>query len=383
MRILFCDMGSFTYKDIVEEFERRDFSVKTFYYSFDNKYTDEFYEERLEYELTSEKYDMVFSVNFYPVIASVCSNCNMVYVSWSYDAPLEEGLEEYFNCGNNYIFLFDRAEREKYIKSGHKNVYHLPLAVNCDRIRRVKIAEEERRLYATEISFIGSLYQANLDTVLYYSNDYIKGYVESLFQTQLNLFGVNIIPGAISDELIKKINDANHSAGQTKVKINRTGLAFSINSAITNAERTFLLNELSRYHKVSYYGFDKALLDVEVECHGPVKYYTDMNKVFMCSSINLCPTLRSITSGIPLRALDILGAGGTLMSNYQPELSEFFVDGQDVIMYGSFEDAFEKAEYYLANDEVRQKISISGRKKVEKFFTYKERFDTMLEVISL
>ena len=54
---------------------------------------------------------------------------------------------------------------------------------------------------------------------------------------------------------------------------------------------------------------------------GSVDYYDMMPYVFKCSDINLNITLRSIKTGIPLRAMDIMGAGGFLMSNYQVDLT--------------------------------------------------------------
>ena len=53
-----------------------------------------------------------------------------------------------------------------------------------------------------------------------------------------------------------------------------------------------------------------------------------MPKIFKCSKINLNMTLRSIKSGIPQRAFDIMGCGGFLMSNYQPELQNISYPGR-------------------------------------------------------
>lgn len=52
---------------------------------------------------------------------------------------------------------------------------------------------------------------------------------------------------------------------------------------------------------------------------GAVDYYEVMPHVFKQSKINLNITLRSIQSGMPLRAWDIMGAGGFLLSNYQAD----------------------------------------------------------------
>ena len=95
-----------------------------------------------------------------------------------------------------------------------------------------------------------------------------------------------------------------------------------------------------------------------------------MPRVFRESKINLNITLRSITSGIPLRALDIMGAGGFLMSNYQPELAEYFINGQDMVMFDSPEDMQWKIRYYLQRDEERQQIANNGLEKVKKEFSY-------------
>ena len=108
-----------------------------------------------------------------------------------------------------------------------------------------------------------------------------------------------------------------------------------------------------------------------------------MPGVFRYSKLNLCPTLKSIQSGIPLRALDIMGAGGTLFSNFQPELAEYFENEQDVIMYDSMEDAFAKADFYLNHNELREKIAVNGYKKICRDFTYPDRINLMFKIAGL
>ena len=104
-----------------------------------------------------------------------------------------------------------------------------------------------------------------------------------------------------------------------------------------------------------------------------------MPKIFRLSRLNLCPTLKSIRSGIPLRALDILCCGGALLSNYQPELAEYFIDGKDVIMYESIEDALAKADYYLKHEDKRLQIVRNGYQKVTTHFTYPDRISSILK----
>lgn len=92
--------------------------------------------------------------------------------------------------------------------------------------------------------------------------------------------------------------------------------------------------------------------------------------VFRHSRLNLNPTLKCIQSGIPLRALDIMGARGVLLSNYQPELAEYFEDEKEVILYESMEDAIEKAAFYLKHESFRSSIALNGYQKVKEHFSY-------------
>ena len=88
-----------------------------------------------------------------------------------------------------------------------------------------------------------------------------------------------------------------------------------------------------------------------------------MPYAFHYSKINLNPSLRIIQTGIPLRAFDVMGTGGFLLSNWQEELAEFYTDGEDLALYDSLPDAVEKAAFYLAHEEVRERIAQAGREK--------------------
>ena len=116
---------------------------------------------------------------------------------------------------------------------------------------------------------------------------------------------------------------------------------------------------------------------------GPVKYSDEMPCVFRYSKLNLCPTLKCIQSGIPLRALDIMGSRGVLLSNWQPELAEYFEDGKDCIMYESMEDALAKADFYLQHEDLRKQIAVNGYQKVKENFSYPQRIRTLFHTAGI
>ena len=78
-----------------------------------------------------------------------------------------------------------------------------------------------------------------------------------------------------------------------------------------------LLSLIGARFDTRLYSYQNSEVIKNVKKYPAVNYWTEMPKVFACSRINLNPSLRTIQTGIPLRAFDIMGAGGFLLSNSQ------------------------------------------------------------------
>lgn len=383
MKILFYDMGSYTASDLIYYLEKAGHTCKTVYYHFANKYNDDFFCERFTKYLKEDTYDAVFSVNFFPLVAKLCYELRVRYISWSYDSPLEIGLQNYFAYDTNYIFLFDRLEAAQYQTMGYEQVFHLPLAVNTKRLDALSYTPQQQEKYQADISFVGHLYHSPLDTLLFCADEQTKGYIEGILQAQLRVYGYYFIDELLTDELLANINNSFKSLGQTNTQLNHRGLSYAIASQITHMERSFLLEQMGDLFHTKFYSTESYTFQSPVQTCGPAKYFTEMPAIFRYSKLNLNPTLRSIQSGIPLRALDIMGSKGVLLSNYQPELAEYFEDGQDVIMYGSMEEAFDKAAYYLEHEELLKKIGMNGYEKVKEYFNYPAKIEEIMKTSRL
>lgn len=383
MKILFYDMGSYTYQDFLYYLREAGHQCRTVYYRFSDRFEDDFFVYRFSKYLTEDSYDVVISVNFFPLVARLCHEHNIKYLAWSYDSPLEEGLKEYFSYETNYIFLFDRIEVEQYRSEGYNRVFHLPLAVNVRRLDALSFLPAQIDAWQADVSFVGKLYDSPLENLLFPADEYCKGFVEGLIQAQLRVYGYNFLEDLITDEFLERLNDSFRKIGQTAVSLNRRGLAFAIAAQITHLERTFLIEQMGELYDTHFYSAERYDFSTPVKYCGLVKYLTEMPGVFRYSRLNLCPTLKSIQSGIPLRSLDIMGAGGLLFSNFQPELAEYFEDQRDVLMYESMEDAFAKADFYLKHEDLRREIALNGYGKVRKEFSYPDRVRQMFETAGL
>ena len=128
---------------------------------------------------------------------------------------------------------------------------------------------------------------------------------------------------------------------------------------------------------LSQAGFSHTGLHV----HPGVKTLTETPKVFNLSRINLNITMRPIETGLPLRCFDILGCGGFLMTNYQPELEDMFIIGKDLEAYSSPEELVDKCSYYLTHEDERAAIARNGYEKVKSNHTHIHRLKEMLKTL--
>ena len=107
-----------------------------------------------------------------------------------------------------------------------------------------------------------------------------------------------------------------------------------------------------------------------------------MPLVFKQSKINLNITLRGMKGGVPLRAIDIMGCGGFLLSNFQSGFLDYFVPGEDFVYFENKEDLLYKIDYYLEHEEERKEIAGNGHDKIAAGHTYRHRvremFDSLL-----
>ena len=156
---------------------------------------------------------------------------------------------------------------------------------------------------------------------------------------------------------------------------------YVLSRQVTSIERKEILQLLGLSHQVYLYTYDQNARIPGVDNKGKIDYYSDMPYVFMNTKINLNITLRSIKTGIPLRALDIMGSGGFLLTNYQEEMFEYFEADKDFVYYTDYNDLKDKVTYYLEHDQERQEIAHNGCEKVRKYHNLRRRMEEILEVL--
>lgn len=380
MQILALNFGAYTWEDIRYTLCRNNVKLKELRYCFRDKHEDEFFTEYFDRMLREVRYDAVFTVNYMPLVAKSCQKMGVRYISWSYDNPLNvEQIEDTLGFETNYVFLFDRVQTKGYQKKGYQNVYHMPLAVNPGRLSKIQVSREEAKKFGADISFVGKLYQSPFPELIKPLSEYDRGFLQAAVDAQLRVYGGYFLDELLTDEVMERINKQYPDT----FSVSKEQMAYAMASYVTRMERLMILGLLSGHHSLKLYSREKNELLKNVIYMGSATYMYQMPKIFAASRLNLNITLKISQTGIPLRALDILGCGGALFSNYQEELAEAFIPGEDFIMYESIEDAADKAAFYLEHEDIRRRIAENGRKKVFEQFSYEGQFEKIFRIAGM
>lgn len=401
MKILFIEWASFGNNDIKDAFLAEGHTVIAYPFSNRDSRRDEELEKDFAACLHRDVPDVVFSFNYFPIISNVCKKEKLRYISWIYDSPYVMLYSYTIINPCNTIYVFDKEFYMEFSRAGIQTVHYLPMAANTARLDKILPADTAKHTgnalsntttispspgstqlpYLYDISFVGSLYneEHNFYDRMTSLSDYTKGYLDALMSAQMKVQGYNFIQESLApimDDLYQALPmDPNPDGVESKEYLYAQ---YVINRKITSLERTELIRAITQHFHFDLFTPNGNFVMDNLTNHGTVDYYQQMPLVFKQSKINLNMSLRSILSGIPLRAFDILGSGGFLLSNFQADFLDYFIPQEDFVYYESKDDLINKINYYLTHEDERAAIAANGYGKVAANHTFRHRVREML-----
>lgn len=396
MHILMYRWKAYNYRDIEQTFLLLGYTVDNIEQELGSYDVSPEFERVIEEKIRGTHYDMVFTVNYFPLISNVCERTGVKYVSWTCDNPLISMYHESVFHDCNYIFTFDKTNYLEFRGMGVKHIWYLPLAVDTERMdallgapekpeRRNATQDSEMRKYRGDVAFVGSLYERNsYDKIKNRLPEYLRGYFDAVMEAQLNISGANIVEPMLTTNILEQLQEY-FQLEKSDGSFSDLGLIFQttvLGFKIAEIERRRALIELSKHYKVNVYSNSDVSDLLRIQYCGSVDYWSEMPKVFRMSKINLNFTIPNIKSGIPLRIWDVLGCGGFLLTNYQAEIPYYFKEGEDLVCFDGLEDLCEKVGYYLEHEEERKRIAWNGYHKVREKHSYIERIHTILDTVA-
>jgi spore maturation protein CgeB len=300
-----------------KKFLKNRYTHRFFWKIFARKTNEEFIKKTIEYK---PDLILVFKGWFYspktikkikellPNVKSFCYN---------QENPFNTNWFTQFSYSNDWVvksiahfdayFTWGRFLIEKIKKEGKaKNVYHLPFGCDPDIHYPVKVPDEEKNIYGSDIAFIGT-----------YSKD-----------------------------------------------------------------REDLLNSLLDYDlKIWGNGWQKANKKLQEKWQRKDVYGEEFSKICNASKIVLDILRPQMLPSHSMKTFEIPACKGFLMQSRGGEVYDFFEEGKEIVTFSTPEELKEKMDFYLKNDELREKIREAGYQKV-KNNTYFERAKKVLEVFN-
>lgn len=385
MRILYYDWDEFNGEDCRDAMKRLGHEVETIKMNLSSYDLTPEIEEKFKarFERKDEQgkryFDLVYSFDYFPNLSEVCQKYNMPYVSWVFDCPHYTLDSHTINNPVNHVFLFDKSLYDQLRAKGIETVNYSPLGVNAQRLSelcdRLDAETGDRIIYQHDVCFLGSLYdnEFNFYDQVKYLPPELKQYMDLVIQTQERIYGHDLFTDekAVTDAHIKRLREYIKFEDTGKYEINYDNVMRDIlRKKVTVNERHNILAMMGQNFDTVIYTNPDAK-PIEGVCNlGIADYTSKMPVVFHRSKVNLNITLRCITSGVSLRVLDVLAAGGFLLTTASPEIKEYFTDGVDLAIAYTPEEMIKKTAYYLEHEDERKEIAINGQKKVFEKFAY-------------
>lgn len=386
MKILFLDSPAFAKQDMLDAFTECGISYDLFFHDayHDRKNAD--FEAAFFAKVEGKAYDFVFSFNYFPGLSNCCQKCGIKYVSYVYDSPLVALYSCSLINSCNFVFLFDKATYLTFHNAGITTVYYLPLAANVKRLTSMVCPPQIKPQITSDVAFVGSIYneEHNFYERLNTISDFTRGYLDSIMTAQQKVYGSFFLEELLNPSILADLQkcipyhpmpDGTESAAYVYAN-------YFLCRKITSNERIALLKAASDSFKLKLYTHKPCKELPNAEYIGTVDYYDTMPLVFQNSRINLNITLKSIQTGIPLRCMDIMGSGGFLLTNFQSDLLDFFVPGEDFAFYEDEADFLNKINYYLSHNAERQQIIANCTGKMLENHTFVHRVHTILSILN-
>lgn len=319
-------------------------------------------------------------------LAVAAAMAQIKYMAIIWDAPYNKLFTPYGRAENCWFSVFDRIDAQRFREAGFRHILYQPLAVNQYDIRRWKALGKLGGSYYNDVCFIGSLYDQNAyDKELVQMPAVLRDYFDSIFEeAAFRWDGEERVHGKTGKEVVRCLEMALPAfalGNSSEVDDERWFEDLYLVRKLANIERVGVLNLLAEYFHVTcstYRGSGADSLK-GVRVTPPVEEGEAFAIMAARSRINLNISLKGIRGGTPKRVMDIMGAGGFMLTNYCEETAGLFEEGREIEMFRTPEELVDKTAYYLKHEEERKTIAAAGQRKVLENYTYDKSLKELIE----
>ena len=300
------------------------------------------------------------------------------FLWWLGHEPINKSLSSY--C---VLFMWDRTYVPKLKDRGFGNVFYLPLGADPGLFRRFDLNEEDQQKFTCDLSFAGRVVYGYEYTDWYQKlydgldqDTKCKSVIDEAVKVQKENHLLNV------SDILEIVQESKQTYLPFKNMVHREMVEGAIQYQASTLKRKEIVEEIADLGLCLYGDMGwNLLIDDKVKCLGGLNREEELPKLYNASKINLNVTNCLIPNGLPMRAFDVTGCGGFLLTDYRPALGEFFELDKEVVCYMDIEDLRGKIKYYLAHPEEREEIARGGQERVLREHTYRHRMGKLISIM--
>ena len=333
--------------------------------------------------------DWVFSINFSPEIAFLCSKIQIPYVSWTID-PLPHNrfhIIEQTDPNYSICFAHDKNTVQKLQSLGFFHSQFMPLAAPNRRITSQYLTEYQDR-YRCDCSFVGSSMHDEIisfqnmlrkysrfqyyEKILLWLQQVTLEYVQHpSYQGLQTLMENSAIPSTIQHLF--------ETPPQKKIFL------YHIDGILAVLHRRHIISILNqKSHNMHVWG-DRQWKEIHSGYQRKAHHGDELTQIYRDSFINFDIPRLYQKNTINMRVFDVLAAGGFVLTEDTDAIQNIFVANEHVAIYNvskkSQKTPSEQISWWLEHPKERKRIAEFGQQEVLKKHLISHRVDTMLQYI--
>ena len=323
----------------------------------------------------------LFSINFSPEIAYLCSTRGLPYVSWTID-PLP----------HNRLALIDGTKPASCLAFAHdlQTVYHLAdqgirashLLLAAPTNRRSPIAETARLMpYRCDVSFVGSSMIDEISTLdqwlVVRGGDALSAAALDWAHRLLQVVGSDPAFGGLHTVGgVDALPDFLKNIWMSEAE--QDELISLLDGVISALYRQRGVGIMGSFNGASAVWGDPGWTDIHPHYRGGADHGEELTLIYCASGINLDVPRLYQRHTITMRIFDILASGGFVLAERSAALEAVFEEDRHLAYYDSHDDLNEVLARWMIAPLEREAIAKVGRKEVVEKHQIKHRVETIL-----
>ncbi len=356
-RILVLDTDYLVVRDVVDGATDLGWNVATISTKSKGLAKGEFVASLLK-TIVAHRPDYVLTINHLGfddegVLAQLLDHYRIPVASWFVDHPLPILGGAASNTADFMkVFCFERTALKWLADQGYEEPVYLPTGSNRRYFHPQRVCTTESARLACPLSFAGNSW-------------WTKARVEPpawARKTALKLSsGIRVDRQILSNGFEKHLSAMRAGSPKRQYKVAQVALA----EASMNTRKRFAraLKPLG----IRIFGDPHwSRMAPGVDLVPFVDYERGLPALFSACSVNANITAEQMPTAVNQRVWDVPATGGFILTDAQEDALELFNEDEEIVVFRDFEEAADKARYYLKHPQLREAISIRAFEKIEK-----------------